>query len=414
MKKALTQFILLFLLPAISLAQPAAKDLSGVWKGEFYVDSTKKTWPFELTVSEDNGKLSGYSRIAFEEDGVKHVVFRDHKIKIQDDKIIIEDVSELSKASSINQPKEVKKTMTLTLNTVDSLQVLKGTWTTNKTKHFLVATGTAQLEKKKNYRETEIFKKLDELALTQKLSFNTEPEAPWVLNRVVLNDVAAVDLPKKEIRRSVAVTAPNPKLKPKDAPLAKIEKEPEPVVKAEPKKPAAPVVKATPPPKAKEPVVAKNDKPVTPPQTKPAPVTAAPVVKKANSYVDAGNAAADVASRVNTNEQALYFAADSLQLTLYDNGEIDGDTVSVLLNGKVIIAKQGLNTKPNVHTIYFDRDSPDSQMLVMYAENLGSIPPNTGLLIVREGQSVYEVRFSADLKTNAAVILRRKKKPTQE
>ena len=94
---------------------------------------------------------------------------------------------------------------------------------------------------------------------------------------------------------------------------------------------------------------------------------------------------------------------------MYDNGEIDGDTVSVLLNGKVIIAKKGLDTKPNSYTIYFDRDTPDSQMLVMYAENLGSIPPNTGLLVVREGQSVYEVRFSADLKTNAAVILRRRK-----
>ena len=75
----------------------------------------------------------------------------------------------------------------------------------------------------------------------------------------------------------------------------------------------------------------------------------------------------------------------------------------------MIIAKQGLNTKPNNHTVYFDRNSPDSQMMVMYAENLGSIPPNTGLLIVREGKTVYEVRFSADLKTNAAVILRRKK-----
>ena len=81
---------------------------------------TKKTWPFELTVSEDNGKLSGYSRIAFEEDGVKHVVFRDHKIKIQDDKIIIEDVSELSKLQVSINPKRLKKTMTLTLNIVDS------------------------------------------------------------------------------------------------------------------------------------------------------------------------------------------------------------------------------------------------------------------------------------------------------
>ena len=62
-----------------------------------------------------------------------------------------------------------------------------------------------------------------------------------------------------------------------------------------------------------------------------------------------------------------------------------------------------------MHTIYIDEETPDSIQLVMYAENLGSIPPNTGLLIVRDGSSIYEVRFSADLKTNAAIILRRKK-----
>jgi hypothetical protein len=45
----------------------------------------------------------------------------------------------------------------------------------------------------------------------------------------------------------------------------------------------------------------------------------------------------------------------------------------------------------------------------MYAENLGSIPPNTGLLIIMDGEKRYEVRFSADLKTNAAILLRRRK-----
>ena len=76
-------------------------------------------------------------------------------------------------------------------------------------------------------------------------------------------------------------------------------------------------------------------------------------------------------------------------------------------NGKVIIAKQGLNTKPNVHTIYFDR-IPGFTNAGNVCWKPGIDTPNTGLLIC-EGQSVYEVRFSADLKTNAAVILRRKK-----
>jgi hypothetical protein len=51
----------------------------------------------------------------------------------------------------------------------------------------------------------------------------------------------------------------------------------------------------------------------------------------------------------------------------------------------------------------------DSIILVLYAENLGKYPPNTGLLVIHDGDDVYQVRFSADLQTNAAVILRRKK-----
>jgi hypothetical protein len=104
----------------------------------------------------------------------------------------------------------------------------------------------------------------------------------------------------------------------------------------------------------------------------------------------------------------LYFESDSLSLTLYDNGEVDGDTVTVLMNGNVIFSKAGLTTIANTKTIYITPDM-DSVKLVMYAENLGSIPPNTGLMIVNDGEKRYYVRFTADLKTNAAIVLRRRK-----
>jgi hypothetical protein len=47
--------------------------------------------------------------------------------------------------------------------------------------------------------------------------------------------------------------------------------------------------------------------------------------------------------------------------------------------------------------------------LVLFAENLGTIPPNTGLLTIRDGDDIYQVRFSADLQKNATIVLRRKK-----
>ncbi|MEO7769063.1 MAG: hypothetical protein ABIS01_16650, partial [Ferruginibacter sp.] len=121
-------------------------------------------------------------------------------------------------------------------------------------------------------------------------------------------------------------------------------------------------------------------------------------------------AATDISERKTKNVQSVFFESDSLVLTLYDNGEVDGDTVSVMMNGQIIFARQGLSTIPHTKTIYFDKVMTDSLSMIMYAENLGSIPPNTGLLIIMDGEARYEVRFSADLSTNAAIIFRRKPK----
>ena len=115
-----------------------------------------------------------------------------------------------------------------------------------------------------------------------------------------------------------------------------------------------------------------------------------------------------VAERKNETMQDIYFKNDSLVLSLYDNGIVDGDTVSVFMNGENIISKQKLKESAIKKTIYIPINS-DSVQVVLFAENLGTIPPNTGLLTVRDGDDVYQVRFSADLQKNASIILRRRK-----
>jgi hypothetical protein len=139
------------------------------------------------------------------------------------------------------------------------------------------------------------------------------------------------------------------------------------------------------------------------PQPKPAP----PVTVETPSIVQ--GAAAEIEKRVTKSDQSFYFETDSLLLTLYDNGEVDGDTVTVLMNGNIIFSKVGLTTKANSKTIYIASDM-DSVKLVMYAESLGDIPPNSGLMVVTDGKKQYDVRFSADLKTNSAIVFRRKGK----
>ncbi|MGN6532873.1 MAG: hypothetical protein ACTHK0_14120, partial [Ginsengibacter sp.] len=121
-------------------------------------------------------------------------------------------------------------------------------------------------------------------------------------------------------------------------------------------------------------------------------------------------AAADIANRKIETIRTVEISQDSLVFSLYDNGIVDGDTVSVLLNGKVIWPRVGLLERAINKTIYLTPDMGDSISIIMYAENLGSIPPNTGLLVIREATKIYEIRFSGDLNKNAEIILVRKKK----
>ena len=115
----------------------------------------------------------------------------------------------------------------------------------------------------------------------------------------------------------------------------------------------------------------------------------------------------EVVKRETEVIRTVQFRSDSLVLSLYDNGEVDGDTVSLVLNGNVILSKQGLTDKAIRKTIAAS-ELGDSSKLVLYAENLGRIPPNSGLLILQDGNERYQIRFSGDLQKNAAVILRRK------
>ena len=118
--------------------------------------------------------------------------------------------------------------------------------------------------------------------------------------------------------------------------------------------------------------------------------------------------AAEVALRRTEVIRTVDFKSDSLTLILFDNGIIDGDTVSVVLNDEVIIPKLGLTEQSYRKVIKIPPGSGDSMRLVIYAENLGTIPPNSGMLIIEDGSERHEVFFEGDLKKSPAVTLRRK------
>ena len=121
-------------------------------------------------------------------------------------------------------------------------------------------------------------------------------------------------------------------------------------------------------------------------------------------------AASLVDGRVSVPSETIYFKSDSLSIALYDNGEVDGDTVSVIINDEMFIQKQGLKSSAFRKTFYIPQTEGDSLLVVLFAENLGKYPPNTGLLQIKDGEEIFYVRFKADLNQNAAIVLRRKPK----
>jgi hypothetical protein len=91
-----------------------------------------------------------------------------------------------------------------------------------------------------------------------------------------------------------------------------------------------------------------------------------------------------------------------IRLDFYDNGQIDGDTISIRVNNNIVLTHQRLTEKPI--TIYVDMDLRSKfQEVEMIAENLGTIPPNTALLVVTTGGKRYELFLTASGEKTAKV-----------
>lgn len=137
-----------------------------------------------------------------------------------------------------------------------------------------------------------------------------------------------------------------------------------------------------------------------------------PPVKTNSKMKDGGPAAPTILKPTERSIQTIgeiTFSSDSLQLSVFDNGTVDGDTISMILNGKVLAEKIKLTTNAYRVTVPAKINAGDSLMLIMHAESLGLIPPNTGLLIIQDGTNRHEIRFEGDMQRSSAVVLRKRK-----
>jgi hypothetical protein len=107
-------------------------------------------------------------------------------------------------------------------------------------------------------------------------------------------------------------------------------------------------------------------------------------------------------TRENALVRKIETKAGEILISCYDNGEIDGDTVSIYHNNKLIKSHMRLSDKPISFTIDVNASQPHHE-LIMVAENLGSIPPNTSLMVINTPGNRYEVFISSSKQKNAKV-----------
>src|SRR4051812_23531221 len=112
-------------------------------------------------------------------------------------------------------------------------------------------------------------------------------------------------------------------------------------------------------------------------------------------------------SRKKVFTKEILLEGDSLELRFYDNAEVDGDSISLFLNDQLIFSHIRLTDKP--YTIRMAiKDLNDTNELIMVAENLGSIPPNTSYMVALVGEQRYDAMLASTENSSAMIRLTKK------
>lgn len=114
-----------------------------------------------------------------------------------------------------------------------------------------------------------------------------------------------------------------------------------------------------------------------------------------------------IRKKVFTTEIPL--AGDSLELRFFDNVQVDGDSITLFLNEKMIFTHIRLTEKAFVIKLAVN-DLLETNELTMVAENLGSIPPNTAYMVAICGGQYYNVNLSSTEETSGMIRLVKPKK----
>jgi hypothetical protein len=129
-----------------------------------------------------------------------------------------------------------------------------------------------------------------------------------------------------------------------------------------------------------------------------------PIVKWEKPPVSQGPIPKVLLERENKLIKTIYTNEKSFTVEIFDNGTIDNDTISLYHNNKLMISHGKLTYTPLKLTIDCS-DEKQRHELIMVAENLGEIPPNSALMVITAGKKRYEIFLVSNEQRNAKVVV---------
>ncbi|WP_462255160.1 hypothetical protein [Ferruginibacter sp.] len=337
-----------------------AQEFKGQWKGQFTDNSTTfmgwggERCDYVLELETNGNEVTGYSYTYFNDGGKRYYTICRLKGRLNKKSGYVE-VTETERTKT-NVPVHIRNCFQvhkLTYFKQDDVQMLEGSWVPAPNQEGDCGYGTTVLSRRVLKKNTPLFN--NTTARNDKQQKKQDPKLNNIFkdkNKVTPPPVVKRDSPKTAVIPPVVKTPVNPE------------------------------TKILPPPVVK-----------TNPEIKP-------------------RADINFEKRNNNLIKTIEIENETFKVDLYDNGDIDGDTISLLFNGKLILSHKRLSDKAITLNLNTD-DKKDVNELVMYAENLGSIPPNTALMVVTDGGRRYEVRIASDLEKSGVIRFVHKPKSTQ-
>jgi hypothetical protein len=124
------------------------QDITGLWKGTMYNDSTNQSLEYEIVISKVKGKLTGFSHTSYAINGIKYYGIKKINVRVaKDGKIVMQDAKMIENNYPDKQNKNVIQLNVLNLANSGAETFLDGLFVTNRSRDFNTLTGRMSIKK---------------------------------------------------------------------------------------------------------------------------------------------------------------------------------------------------------------------------------------------------------------------------